>query len=97
MVFYEAAGGSIVKSDYIILLYMSPYYTLYFLFQEKTWMWTDGSHFDFSRWYSRQPDNQGGNQHCLEINDGGTNRGYSTLYGQHVDTDSVLTFYVDIT
>ena len=97
MVFYEAAGCSIVKSDYIILSYMSPYYTFYFLFQEKTWLWSDGSKFDYLRWYHGQPDNGGGKEHCIEINFGGTNRGYSTLYGQHMDTDSVLTFYVDIT
>ncbi|XP_014827725.1 PREDICTED: galactose-specific lectin nattectin-like isoform X2 [Poecilia mexicana] len=35
---------------------------------EKTWLWSDGSDLTYQRWYSNQPDNSGGNQHCMEIN-----------------------------
>ncbi|KAM4737368.1 galactose-specific lectin nattectin-like isoform 1-T2 [Anableps anableps] len=35
---------------------------------EKSWLWSDGSPFEFTRWYVNQPDNAKGNQHCLEIN-----------------------------
>ena len=29
--------------------------------------WIDGTSFDFDNWYMGQPDNQGGNQNCIEI------------------------------
>uniref|UniRef100_A0A3B3WP01 C-type lectin domain-containing protein n=1 Tax=Poecilia mexicana TaxID=48701 RepID=A0A3B3WP01_9TELE len=38
---------------------------------ERRWLWSDGSSFEYAHWYSNQPDNSGGNQHCLEINYGG--------------------------
>uniref|UniRef100_A0A3Q2U6V3 Galactose-specific lectin nattectin-like n=1 Tax=Fundulus heteroclitus TaxID=8078 RepID=A0A3Q2U6V3_FUNHE len=38
---------------------------------EKTWLWSDGSSFQFVNWYNNQPDNYRGTQHCLEINYGG--------------------------
>uniref|UniRef100_A0A3B3Y948 C-type lectin domain-containing protein n=1 Tax=Poecilia mexicana TaxID=48701 RepID=A0A3B3Y948_9TELE len=37
---------------------------------ERRWLWSDGSSFEYAHWYSNQPDNSGGNQHCLEINYG---------------------------
>ncbi|XP_043959108.1 galactose-specific lectin nattectin-like [Gambusia affinis] len=37
---------------------------------EKRWLWSDGSSFEFDHWYSNQPDNSG-DQHCMEINYGG--------------------------
>ncbi|XP_073722002.1 ladderlectin-like [Misgurnus anguillicaudatus] len=36
--------------------------------QEGEWLLTDGSQFDFTNWCSSQPDNYGGQEHCLEIN-----------------------------
>ncbi|XP_054878105.1 ladderlectin-like [Poeciliopsis prolifica] len=39
--------------------------------QEGTWFWSDGSKFIFSTWGSGQPDNAGGNEHCMNINDRG--------------------------
>ncbi|PWA27945.1 hypothetical protein CCH79_00020623, partial [Gambusia affinis] len=38
---------------------------------EKRWLWSDGSSFEFDHWYSNQPDNSG-DQHCMEINYGAT-------------------------
>uniref|UniRef100_A0A3B5M025 C-type lectin domain-containing protein n=1 Tax=Xiphophorus couchianus TaxID=32473 RepID=A0A3B5M025_9TELE len=38
---------------------------------EKRWLWSDGSSFEFAHWHNNQPDNSGGNQHCLERNYGG--------------------------
>ncbi|XP_038165332.1 galactose-specific lectin nattectin-like isoform X1 [Cyprinodon tularosa] len=38
---------------------------------ENTWLWSDGSAFEFTHWYTNQPDNSG-SQHCLEINYGGS-------------------------
>merc|ERR1719167_1866224 len=33
--------------------------------EEGTWKWTDGSSFQFTFWYSGQPDNHGGNEDCM--------------------------------
>merc|ERR1712107_238674 len=33
--------------------------------EEGTWKWRDGSPFIFTFWHSGEPNNQGGNQHCL--------------------------------
>ena len=33
--------------------------------EEGTWKWTDGSPFDFTFWDRGQPDNWGGNEHCM--------------------------------
>uniref|UniRef100_A0A8C6TC13 C-type lectin domain-containing protein n=1 Tax=Neogobius melanostomus TaxID=47308 RepID=A0A8C6TC13_9GOBI len=35
---------------------------------ETLWMWSDGSVWDYSKWPSVQPDNDGGIEHVLEIN-----------------------------
>ncbi|XP_032419893.1 uncharacterized protein LOC116720627 [Xiphophorus hellerii] len=40
-------------------------------YQEKRWLWSDGSSFEFAHWHNNQPDNSGGNQHCLDRNYGG--------------------------
>ncbi|KAM4562980.1 galactose-specific lectin nattectin-like [Odontesthes bonariensis] len=39
---------------------------------DKKWLWTDGSDFNYRRWHTGLPDNQGGIEHCLEINYGAT-------------------------
>ncbi|XP_028446788.1 galactose-specific lectin nattectin isoform X2 [Perca flavescens] len=36
--------------------------------QESEWMWSDGSTFDYTSWDPNQPDNEGGVEHCLEMN-----------------------------
>ncbi|XP_055007218.1 galactose-specific lectin nattectin-like [Boleophthalmus pectinirostris] len=35
---------------------------------EGTWMWSDGSAWDFTAWADSQPDNAGGNEHNMHIN-----------------------------
>ncbi|XP_035998747.1 galactose-specific lectin nattectin isoform X1 [Fundulus heteroclitus] len=35
------------------------------------WFWSDGSRFDFSNWSPGEPNNQGGNEKCMQINLGG--------------------------
>ncbi|XP_061587686.1 ladderlectin-like [Cololabis saira] len=36
--------------------------------QEKLWLWSDGSSFDYSYWCRGEPNNFHGKQHCLQIN-----------------------------
>ncbi|XP_028447978.1 galactose-specific lectin nattectin-like [Perca flavescens] len=36
--------------------------------QEGTWMWTDGSKFNYKIFNAGQPDNAGGAENCLEMN-----------------------------
>ncbi|XP_078146310.1 ladderlectin-like [Centroberyx gerrardi] len=38
--------------------------------QENLWLWSDGSKFDFFYW-TNQPDNYGGREHCVEMSDEG--------------------------
>merc|ERR1711902_7886 len=33
--------------------------------EEGTWKWTDSSPFEFTFWHSGEPNNSGGNQHCM--------------------------------
>ena len=33
--------------------------------EEGAWKWTDGSPFEFTFWHSGEPNNWGGNQHCM--------------------------------
>ena len=40
--------------------------------QEGLWFWSDGSRFDFTTWSPGQPDNHGGQEHCVEMNTAGT-------------------------
>uniref|UniRef100_A0A3B5R4Q2 C-type lectin domain-containing protein n=1 Tax=Xiphophorus maculatus TaxID=8083 RepID=A0A3B5R4Q2_XIPMA len=40
-------------------------------FQEGVWMWSDGSKFIFSNWAASEPKNDGGVEHCMNINVGG--------------------------
>uniref|UniRef100_A0A3Q3N4A3 C-type lectin domain-containing protein n=1 Tax=Labrus bergylta TaxID=56723 RepID=A0A3Q3N4A3_9LABR len=38
--------------------------------QERTWLWSDGSYYNFGYWCPGEPNNQYGNQHCLQMNFG---------------------------
>ncbi|XP_067307773.1 ladderlectin-like [Pseudorasbora parva] len=36
--------------------------------QEGQWLWSDGTAFLYSNWCSKEPNNERGNEDCLEIN-----------------------------
>ncbi|XP_027866892.1 galactose-specific lectin nattectin-like isoform X1 [Xiphophorus couchianus] len=36
--------------------------------EEGYWMWSDGSKFVFNSWGKNEPNNSGGNEHCMDIN-----------------------------
>ncbi|KAG9333892.1 hypothetical protein JZ751_009411, partial [Albula glossodonta] len=40
------------------------------IFEVSTWLWSDGSKFDYENWNYGQPDTYGGYEHCLEMNAG---------------------------
>lgn len=40
------------------------------LHKEGGWIWSDGSPVDFTYWTSNEPDNMGGNEHCVHKNFG---------------------------
>ncbi|XP_074535590.1 ladderlectin-like [Halichoeres trimaculatus] len=40
--------------------------------QENIWLWSDGSRYTYTNWCSGQPDNLGGQQHCIEMFPGGS-------------------------
>ncbi|KAM8823503.1 ladderlectin-like isoform 2-T2 [Spinachia spinachia] len=35
---------------------------------DSEWFWSDGTHFDYTMWGRRLPDNIGGHQHCIQMN-----------------------------
>ncbi|XP_039662058.1 galactose-specific lectin nattectin-like [Perca fluviatilis] len=41
--------------------------------KEGTWMWTDGSKFDYKIWNAGEPNNYGGAENCLTMNWDGAN------------------------
>ena len=45
--------------------------------QEGLWLWSDGSRFYYTSWSPGQPDNNGGAEHCIDMNFGGT---VTTIY-----------------
>ena len=49
-------------------------------------MWTDGTKFDFSAWGPTEPNNVGGNEHCVHNNSKGTN-----LFSVLINTDDQKT------
>ncbi|XP_063047420.1 galactose-specific lectin nattectin-like [Engraulis encrasicolus] len=36
-----------------------------------TWYWSDGTPFDYTNWKEWEPNNHGGNEHCINTNFGG--------------------------
>ncbi|KAI7789583.1 hypothetical protein IRJ41_004122 [Triplophysa rosa] len=36
--------------------------------EEKQWLWTDGSPFDYTNWCNTEPNNQNDSERCLELN-----------------------------
>uniref|UniRef100_A0A8C4T381 Lactose-binding lectin l-2-like n=1 Tax=Erpetoichthys calabaricus TaxID=27687 RepID=A0A8C4T381_ERPCA len=36
--------------------------------ETPAWLWTDGSEWHFSNWYSREPNNRHGVEKCLQVN-----------------------------
>ncbi|KAM9750926.1 galactose-specific lectin nattectin-like [Menidia menidia] len=35
---------------------------------EKHWLWSDGSPAEYFTWSDKEPNNKGGNEHCIEMN-----------------------------
>ncbi|XP_053174063.1 galactose-specific lectin nattectin-like [Scomber japonicus] len=48
--------------------------------KEGTWLWSDGSKFNYFRWYLREPNNHGGRENCIEMNFGGTSADILTAF-----------------
>ncbi|XP_071314805.1 lectin-like [Trachinotus anak] len=48
--------------------YSSAWIGCYDGIKERTWMWTDGSKFDYQAWGLHEPNNNGGAEHCVEMN-----------------------------
>ncbi|XP_026013632.1 ladderlectin-like [Astatotilapia calliptera] len=40
--------------------------------QENYWFWIDGTYFTFTQWCQGEPNNAGGNEHCLMVNSSGS-------------------------
>ncbi|XP_076738456.1 ladderlectin-like [Maylandia zebra] len=40
--------------------------------QENYWFWIDGTYFTFTQWCHGEPNNVGGNEHCLMVNSSGS-------------------------
>ncbi|KAM6894304.1 ladderlectin-like isoform 3-T3 [Lycodopsis pacificus] len=36
--------------------------------EEKKWFWSDGTSFGYVNWCAGEPNNQGGDQHCIQMN-----------------------------
>ena len=35
--------------------------------QERKWRWVDGSKFAWTKWHSGEPNNSGGDEHCMQF------------------------------
>nr|XP_045606294.1 macrophage mannose receptor 1-like isoform X2 [Procambarus clarkii] len=62
--------GSADEDDYLTTLMSSGYINIWMGLHDDdngaNWHWVDGSPFVFTNWYSGEPNNQGGVEHCAE-------------------------------
>ncbi|RWS20085.1 hypothetical protein B4U80_00267 [Leptotrombidium deliense] len=77
----ESIGGSLVTiqsedENYWFRSSFLAYSTFIGLKRESNgWQWIDGKPFSYSNWAPGQPDNEGGNEKCVEFWNGGTSYG----------------------
>ncbi|XP_052453189.1 galactose-specific lectin nattectin [Carassius gibelio] len=70
---YDANLASVHnKLDNDHLLSLVPSFTRFWVGaqdgeQEGQWIWSDGSHFNYTSWCSGEPNNVGNEEHCLEL------------------------------
>ncbi|XP_078541765.1 lectin-like [Lissotriton helveticus] len=50
------------------LIYDSAWIGASDCYKDRTFMWTDGSQFNFQAWYTKEPNNYGGREPCVHFN-----------------------------